>query len=257
MPEFVVVGESEADTRMTCELADRVFYEDGPEWVREQEQTWFISRVLPGMRTWAGMKPGTPFTRWAEIPALGKAFPKLSFLTRPEGRKQKPDYAAARKAILLTALLRKDKLPDALILVRDLDHQEERREGLAEAREDEAGGPFIVIPATPNPKREAWVLNGFVCDDEREGQKLESLRQKLGFDPCLAAERLRYSSGTSQPERDPKRILGRLTGGDFNREQRCWAETTLAILRERGEKTYLKEFLDEVKGPLLLLLYRS
>jgi hypothetical protein len=45
-----------------------------------------------------------------------------------------------------------------------------------------------------------------------------------------------------------------LTDQNSEREERCWKETALATLQERGEQTYLKEFLAEVKDRLLPLL---
>jgi hypothetical protein len=142
--------------------------------------------------------------------------------------------------------------PNALILMCDLDSQKERRDGLMQAREDEQTLVTIMI-ATPNAKREAWVLNGFVCENEREQAELESIRQEINFDPCLKAERLRYASQTARTERDPKEIPRRLTGGNYEREEKCWKDTPLSTLRERGVETHLREFLDETKNRLLPL----
>ncbi|MFN0120538.1 MAG: hypothetical protein ACKV2V_08555, partial [Blastocatellia bacterium] len=103
-------------------------------------------------------------------------------------------------------------------------------------------------------KRETWVLQGFIPADKTEETTLDSLRRDLGFCPCEQAERLRYSSATARPERDPKRILGQLTNEKFEREQSCWTDTELGVLRKRGEETFLKHFLDEVREYLLPLL---
>jgi hypothetical protein len=97
------------------------------------------------------------------------------------------------------------------------------------------------------------VLNGFVCENEREQAELESIRQGINFDPCLKAERLRYASQASRAERNPKEILHRLTDGNHEREEKCWKDTALATLRERGEETMLKNYLDEVESSLLPL----
>ena len=35
MAEFVIVAEDRSDAAIARDLADRVFYEDGPEWMRE------------------------------------------------------------------------------------------------------------------------------------------------------------------------------------------------------------------------------
>lgn len=101
------------------------------------------------------------------------------------------------------------------------------------------------------------MLNGFVCAGQQEEENLEDLCQELelNFDPCLEAHRLRHSSHTARSNRrDPKLVVKRLTGGDWDREQECWTQTPLATLRERGVETYLTEFLDEVKNRLLPLI---
>jgi hypothetical protein len=243
MLEFVVVAEAEADARIACDLADRIFVEEGPDWIDEA--------LLSHLRSWSGLEPHYPYTRWASIPNLFTRFPRVRTRRRTEMDQHKPDYAAGRKAIILVTLLRASR-PAALIFVRDLDSQAERRTGLVEAAKEEAEHLLVVI-ATPNPKREAWVLNGFQHCNHLEEHELSAIREKLKFHPCEQAERLRYSSQTARPERDPKKILERLTQNDGEREARCWQETPLSTLRARGEKTLLANYLHEVKAKLLPL----
>lgn len=119
---------------------------------------------------------------------------------------------------------------------------------------DEKQGELVVVMATPNPEREAWALNGFVCNGADEEQRLSLICQQLSFNPCEEARRLRYSSRTSRPDRDPKRILGDLTNQNAEREEQCWKETALSILQARGRQTHLEEFLGEVRERLLPLL---
>lgn len=246
MVEIAVVVEAEADARIACELADRVLIEEGPSWIEEH--------LPPVIRNWSGLEEGSAFTKWTGIDDLFEQFPRLRFRRRVPEKKKKPYYATARKAIILAALLR-PKIPDALILMCDIDNQKERREGLAQAREDEQTLLTTII-ATPDPKREAWVLNGFICNNEREQTEWESIRQEIKLDPCLEAHRLRYASQTSRAERNPKEILQRLTGGSREREERCWTETPLSHLRERGVETNLKTYLHEIQESLLPLFSR-
>lgn len=243
MIEIAVVVEAEADAKIVCALADRLLLEEGPSWIEDH--------LLPVIRNWSGLEEGSTFTKWMSIDDLFRQFPRLRFRRRSSEQKKKPYYATARKAIILTALLR-NQTPDALILMCDLDSQKERRDGLLQAREDEQTHLTTII-ATPNPKREAWVLNGFVCKNERERKDLDSICRQINFDPCLEAERLRYASQTSRSERDPKKILARLTDGESSREEKCWTETPLSILRERGSETLLNSDLDEIRAHLLAL----
>ena len=256
MLELVVVGEAPADVRIARDLADRVLVEAGPDWIQEQDRDYFINELLPGLRRWSGLNPDQTHSTWRDVRQLSRNYPELTFLRRPSAPGQSlehlPDYVPVRKAILLSGILRKGHFPHALVLIRDLDNQAERKAGMHKARADEEL-KVIVVLATPNPKREAWVLNGFVCQNQQEEQELKAIRQQINFHPCQEAHRLRYASQTSRPERDPKKILERLTGNSGEREAQCWLETPLATLRKYGVETYLKEFLNEIADRLLPL----
>jgi hypothetical protein len=245
MLEFVVVAEAEADARLVCDLADRIFLEEGPDWICEE--------LLPNLRNWSGFDH-LIYTRWPAIKAaMREQHSRPHYLGYVQGKPQGAACAESRKAIMFTIERQKKRRIDALILAKDIDSQPERREGMRQAR-DEKQAELAIVLATPNPKREAWVLNGYVCDGADEEQKLSRICQQLGFDPCEEAHRLRYASGTSRPERDPKRILGKLTDQNSEREERCWKETPLVVLQARGRQTYLEEFLAEVRERLLPLL---
>lgn len=246
MPEFIVVAENEADARMVCALADRVLLEESPEWLDET--------VLPHIREWTGFESGYACTRWTVIHDLYKTHRLPRYRGHIDGNPQGVDTAITRKAIRLALKLKPQRKILALVLSRDLDSQHERRGGMQQAAA-EVEGKLVVAIAAQYPKREAWILNGFLGNSEQEEQRLADIRQRLYFDPCEEAHRLRYSSNTSDPARDPKKIIEELEI-DFEREQRCWTEVRLDILRTRGENTYLRHYLDEVKEKLLPLLLR-
>ncbi len=248
MPEFIVVAENEADARMVCALADRVLVE------HEKSPDWLDETILPHVRAWAGFESGSLCTRWTSIHTLYQNYKLPRYRGHVDGNPQGVDAAITRKAIRLALKLKPQREILALVLSRDLDSQHDRKDGMQQAVA-EVEGKLVVAMAAQYPKREAWILNGFFCDSEQEGQRLERIRQRLNFDPCEEAHRLRYSSNTSDPARDPKRIIDELEI-DFAREHRCWAEVGLDILRTRGENTYLRHFLDEVKEKLLPLLLR-
>ncbi|HEX4947323.1 MAG TPA: hypothetical protein VFZ34_11690 [Blastocatellia bacterium] len=246
MPELIVVAENEADARMICALADRVLLEESPAWLDES--------VLPHIREWTGFENGYLCTRWTAISDLYKTHRLPRYRGHVNGEPQGVDTAIARKAIRLALKLQQQRDIIALVLSRDLDSQHERREGMQQAAA-EVEGKFVVAIAAQYPKREAWILNGFLCDNDQEEQRLATVRQRLNFDPCEEAHRLRYSSATSDAARDPKKIIAELEI-DFAREQNAWQKVRLDILRIRGENTYLRHYLDEVKDKLLPLLLR-
>ncbi len=51
--------------------------------------------------------------------------------------------------------------------------------------------------------------------------------------------------------RSPKRVLSVLTGGDSDRQCKCWRDTPLNVLQERGGGNGLADYLREV-GTILV-----
>jgi hypothetical protein len=164
------------------------------------------------------------------------------------------DLAQARKAILLHVLMREQDDAPALLRIRDTDAERHSRRDFEQARrQPETPERLAVVIGVAPPKREAWVLNGFDPEDDDEEERLEDLRQEIGCDPRTEANTLTASS-TSAPN-NAKRVLGELVQSDA-REQRCWTETDVSVLRKRGRETGLTAYLKEIKDRLLPL-FRS
>ncbi len=121
------------------------------------------------------------------------------------GKHHSREYYQAARAILLAQRLAKVRPVRAIVLVRDMDTQPERRQDMELARDEYTLETFEVIIGAPDPKREAWVLNGFEPETPAEDKSLAELRQDLGFNPCERAERLRAKKDTAK--RSAKRIL--------------------------------------------------
>jgi hypothetical protein len=103
--------------------------------------------------------------------------------------------------------------------------------------------------------REAWVLNGFVESNQEETRNLEAIKSQLNFDPCQEPHKLRSNSLEELDQaRNPKIVLEKLTGGNYLREQQCWEETNLELLRERGEDSGLTAYLEEIERRLIPIL---
>lgn len=68
----------------------------------------------------------------------------------------------------------------------------------------------------------AWVLNGFIAQNEEEAKKLADLKAELGFDPCEESHKLRAVRGVTPKEqaRDIKRVLESLTQDQYHREEK-------------------------------------
>ena len=133
MNEFIVIVESNADARTATELAERVLVEN-VEWL-ERDNLQYLFR-------WSGLQENTDNSCWKDIKKIIQNFQDTSQFrpSRVLGKRRsnstllKADGAAALKILNLVRFLQKERPIQAVLLIRDLDNQPERREGLEEAR---------------------------------------------------------------------------------------------------------------------------
>lgn len=243
---FVVVYEAPADFNTATELADRVML---------SKIDWLEPDWLPSQRSWVSTNQDGELLAWKSIPRLAHAAKIRAsghFGTQPA----KPDARAARRAI--SYIHRCFDSVAALVLIRDLDDQPERREGLQQARDharDKTHIAFPIVIGVARVERESWVLSGFLPLDDGERERLQGLRQELGFDPTARPHEL-TAGKDDLAKKSPKRVLKILVGSDANRERSCWHATPLDHLRSRGGDNGLAEFLDEVDDRLVPLIHR-
>ncbi len=237
--QFAVVHEAPADFQTATELADRVLVES-VDWLEEDQ--------IEYQRTWLQELGGVPLT-WKRVKrsALDVGIDAIGFF---DGAPTEPDARAARRAILYLRYAVADLA--GILLVRDQDDQPERRAGLEQARRHEDGQVPVVVGLAV-VERESWVISGFDPQDEIEESRLAAERQRLGFDPRLRSHELTACKADNAP-RSPKRVLRALGGGDADRERRCWRETMLATLRDRGADNGMCAFLDEVRSEFARLI---
>lgn len=265
MMEFIVIVEAKADAIIATELADRVLRAQAPDWLQDlfDQQTDSESRLLPFC--WTGLEPKTAYSCWKDIAQILKNAQRSGMkipqkLGWGKAGYLKTDGVNAFKVLELVRQLRKTRSIRGVILIRDQDNQPERRQHLAAVRAQGNYAQLVpglaIVIGVADPKREAWVLNGFVTQTTEEEKNLAEVKQNLKFDPCLEAQRLRGDKRYSeQRERDAKVVLAQLTGEQFEREQQCWQETDLALLRDRGQKTGLTDYLQEIAvrlSPMIL-----
>ena len=235
---LAVVCEAAADQQTGSDLADRVV---------RAEVAWIEEGHLPHLRTWRGFTLADRFLPWTQVDDLARA-QRIRAHGHFDGWPGAPDAHVTRLALLL--FIAADPRPDGVVLLRDDDRQTARRTGLEQARNTSRIGVPIVI-GLAHPKRECWVLAGFDPENEHESDRLNALRQELGFDPRERAEELTAKHVTAK--RDAKRVLQALTGGDPQRQADCWTKTGLPLLAARGQKTGLAEYLAEVGQRLVPL----
>lgn len=246
MLEFVVIVESSADARIATNLAERVLVE---------KIDWLEPDFLQNLFRWSGLDESTEHCCWRDIKNVIERAEKSGIrIPRHLGHGKtgvlKADGAVARKILILVQQLASSRQIEAVFFIRDLDNQPERRQGIEQARLEHINQQpkLKVVIGTADRMREAWVLNGFTPLNLEEKQILEEIETKLKFDPCEDAHKLR-SNSWEEPNRvrNPKVVVAKLTGGDSSREQKCWEETSLDLLRARGRHTGLKVYLDEIE----------
>jgi hypothetical protein len=138
-----------------------------------------------------------------------------------------------------------------VLLIRDDDRQTKRRLGLEQARNATKLGVPVVV-GLAHPKRECWVLAGFDPCTPEEKETLAELRKALGFDPCARAEEL--TAKHDHDLRSAKRVFAALTASSRDREADCWLKPALAVLADRGQRTGLADYLNEIRSLLVPLL---
>ncbi len=258
MIEVVVIVESRMDAVTAKKLAERILIEK-VDWLEEEGLQYLFK--------WSGLEVGTEYSCWKDtgdiIDRAKKAgIPMPRFLGHGKTGSLKADGAAAMKILNLIKLLhlKEQRKIAAVLFIRDLDNQSERRQGMEQARVEHIDRqPQIeIIIGTADRMREAWVLNGFTPLNSEEKQILEQLKTKLSFDPCEEAHRLR-SNSFEEPDRirNPKVVVEQLTERDIIREQQCWEETDLEVMRSRGNNTGLTDYLNEIEYRLIPVIISS
>jgi hypothetical protein len=233
---FIVIHEAKGDFTTATELADRVSV---------GEIDWLDETLLESQRTWIGEdSPGNRLT-WKSIPHRAREI-GIRVHGHFNGEPALPDANATRRAIVY--VLRQFETVDAILLIRDMDDQTERRAGLEQART--VFRHLNIIIGVAVSERECWIISGFDPINSDEEQKLALERQKLGFDPCSCSHEL-TACKNDQAKRSPKRVLQVLTDNNWERQQRCWKTTCLAVLKDRGRDNGLADYLKEIKDYLV------
>ncbi len=251
MIEFVVIVESSADARTATKLADRLLVD---------KIDWLEHETLQHHFQWSGLEVGTENSCWKNIDDITKRLSdKFKFPTIRSNGKFKTDGQSANKKMKLISFLQYKQKRDikAVIFMRDLDSQPQRREHIEQARLEQIDQQpkLEIIIGTPDRMREAWVLNGFIPSNQDEEQILKEITTQLRFNPCEESHRLRSNSLT-EPDRlrNPKVVVEKLTGGRMEREQQCWEETPLEYLREKGVHTGLTAYIKDIEDRLIPII---
>ncbi|NER25951.1 MAG: hypothetical protein F6J96_35735 [Symploca sp. SIO1C2] len=249
MTEFIVIVESGADARTATKLAERILAEK-VDWLEDSNLQYFFQ--------WSGLQNGTQHSCWKYLDKIIEEAKSLGYKPARfmghyrDGVPYKEYGAKSDKVLKLVHFLQKTRRIRAILLIIDLDNKSERRQGLEQARAKHINRQpqLEIVIGTADRMREAWVLNGFIPSNQEEEQILEELKDELKFDPCIESHRLRGRNDI----RDPKEVVNKLTGGNMEREQQCWEDTSLELLRERGIHSGLTDYFHEVEQRLTPIL---
>src|ERR1700722_11266617 len=243
MPEggpvpIAVICEDEPDRRVACDLADRVLC-SRVEWIEPQ--------VLDSYRSWHGAQSPFAFLKLSRVWELAKD-QNIKVLGHFNEQPGEPDSRVAKAAFLL--LVAANPLPQVVFFVRDTDNELDREKGWTQAR-DSRSWPFTIIVGMQHTKRECWILAGYAPRNDSENASLSNLRQELGFNPTTHSHML--TAKNDQAKNSAKRALRILADDNPNREQSCWQETPLEVLKTNGSGNGLKDFLEEIETRLVPL----
>lgn len=239
--EFGVVCEAPADRETGCSLADRVLVQNIP---------WLETEMLDMQRRWQGLTPQASCLLWRLVDdEVALAGLKYVVYGHFDGASGAEDALTARKALMLFARL--DKPPSAVLLLRDSDGSSERRTGLEQARANK-DWPFEVVIGVAEPKRECWILVAFEPRSKQENSRLFEVERRLSFNPVRDAHRL--DAEKHGAKNDAKKALSELTEDDKIRERECLSDASLDMLRTRGERVGLTQFLMEVRKRLVRVM---
>jgi len=233
---IAVVCEADTDRRAATLLSDRV--------LRETIE-WISPETLPYLRRYRGLGEQDAYLKCSSVKEIARRR-RVVVHGFVGGEPRKPDAAMAERALMILAT--SEAPPGAVILTRDTDKERARRDGYDQARGAQRW-PFVVIVGVAETKRECWILAGYEPRDDAERELLARERKELGFDPLSSAEQLTASEKGAR--RDAKRVLDALTGCDSDREAACLDEAPLVLLRQRGAKTGLALYLQEIEERLV------
>jgi hypothetical protein len=158
-------------------------------------------------------------------------------------------YRTARLAAQLVATLQ--PAPDLVFFCLDTQGNQavaqEMQDGLERASID--GVPITL--AVMHQEVEAWVVAGFVPENNEETSVVRRLESEHAFDP-MAKPHLLTPNRPTDPH-DAKRVCKELfpKGTLSDRAQRCWLDTSLEELERRGAQTGLPAYLADVAKVVL------
>ncbi len=251
---FVLCAEDILSATLARDLCDRVVRERArAEWLR----ALWSPELCDTQRVWTGVYD---HAWWCDRAVVDRAAREagvrghVRVLETGRLRAMHGASGTAFKAMRVTAQIR--PLPDLVVISGDT-------EGVTDADRLRAEGVAVAAEALPavvaehHRESEAWVVAGFVAENDEERGRLAAVTRALGFDPTESPHKL--LAGDAHDPRDAKRVCKALLGVDHvtpsaERARRCWLDTPLEVMEARGEGTGLARYLRAVEAVVLPML---
>jgi hypothetical protein len=248
-----LIAEDRAAAIAVISLVDRAIRECQIEWLRElwdppahtDQRAW---RPLPGDRGEAIATPAEKYTKKAHLEAVLGPRRLRSYALGVGGR-----AAEVAKGIAAIEYTNAHSDSAVAVLAFDLDREriaevyaefESRRERFERGKHG-----CCLLLAVAKPEFEAWYIAGFMPQDEAEKARLAACENEYGF--CPTAHPHRLTSASSSAERDAKKTLRRLTGGNGDREAECLQHPEFFT---RGSETGIAEFYSQLIARMISAL---
>lgn len=243
---IIHVAEDELSACVSRELLNRIVLENCEPWMQDQ--------LIDHPGTLHRFTKLTDSAGWADRSDVGSVSESRKLRLHPGGLSG--NAALAYKCARLATVLAPESV---LLLAFDSDHKptEERlAPGIARAKAD---GKTVVlcVVAEATPEFDAWVLAGWSAENRHEETLLHDAKKRLAdeqyrFDPLDHLDRLTSAKNTDP--RDAKALCAELcglprseqVGCDTDRASRCWRDTPLSNIENRGHAIGIPEFVRNV-----------
>jgi hypothetical protein len=243
---MLVFAEDSLGMTLARGLCYRVVVDRGPDWLAD---LW-DNPAIREQHIWAGVDLGTlhSWTTWQDALKLAQRHEVIAQGLGLKGYAQVA-YRTARLAAHFATRLQ--PAPDLVFFCIDTQGKESVAEQMREGIERACVSGLPISLAVMHQEAEAWLVAGFVPENNAEKSKVRQLEATHGFDPTSEPHRLTPNRPTDP--HDVKRVCASLfpDGPQSERAQRCWLDTPLDDLERRGARTKLPEYLADVKATVL------
>jgi hypothetical protein len=245
---IAVVGESQNDFDVAAILIDQSLIRC-VDWISEPD--------IETHRTYVGRDDAEQFVKWQQVEIdRGKDYRRSIRRSFGEQLPRHEVLFRIQRVIYEFTIRSSDTGQPSpfVVIVKDTDASNDARDAIQEAR---AKYPDVVI-GMQHTELECWLIAAFEPRSADETTRLNEMcrgeKQGVGFDPRARSEAL-TATKRDQEKLSPKRVLNYLTNNDWPRAIDGLNQTSHQLLKERGKQNGLADFLADLEGRLIRVLF--